>query len=301
MGKLLVVVLSIPTFFVFAMGNDTNGDTSTDVSAVNVTTNPIDKNVNQNTNTSDSAADENSNASFQKFENEYNLGYGYSQGGLINGKQQTSTYNEQTFNLEVERLFNNGIWLDGNFNMVTGYGQEDLGPLNGGNNSGQPFGQNPFMYGFALKGGYAFQLIQDSLQIIPYAMFGRSSNLATSTVEGNANNTISADYFYTGGLGTRLDYRINDTFMIYADELYQYNWDNSGAIQTAQINLYGKSYAATNYELTSTIGAKVNVWESLQLGVNGFYTYFQPQSNISGLVYTPNNIFGVMGTIGLTY
>lgn len=242
-----------------------------------------------------------SNAAFQQFENEYNIGLGYSQGGLINGSQQTSSYNENMFNLEVERLFDNGIWLDGNFNMVTGYSQEDLGPLNGGADSGSAFGQNPFMYGFTLKAGYGFQLVTDTLQIIPYAMLGRTSNLATSTVNANGDQSMASDYFYTGGLGTRLDYRVNSTIMLYADELYSYNWDNSGAIKNIQVPMYGKTYAATNYEFTSTLGAKFNVWRSLQLGVNGFWTNYQPQSNISGLMYTPDNIFGMMATIGLTY
>lgn len=245
----------------------------------------------------------NNNYSFQQFENEYNLGFGYNTATLVNGEHDTSGYNENTFNLEVERLFNNGIWLDGNFNMVTSYSQENLGNSgNGGSGSGVPFGQNPFMYGFTLKGGYGFQLIKDTLQITPYAMLGRTSNLAASTVGANGGeNNIASDFFYTGGIGTRLNYRINNTIMLYADELYTYNWDNSGAIKDIQTEVYGKSYAATNYELTSTIGAKFNVWQNLQLGAYGFWTYYQPQSNISGDIYTPNNIFGIMATIGLTY
>lgn len=299
MRKLLMIILSTTAILANAASDDNNNEITTGASAT--TPNSTKAQVANTAAKNASTPNYNTNAAWQKFENQYNLGYGASQGGLINGKQQSSSYSEQTFNLEVERLFNDSIWLDGNFNMVTGYSQENLGPLNGGSNSGQPFGQNPFMYGFTLKGGYAFQLVTDSLQIIPYAMFGRNSNLATSTVEANGNNNMTADYFYSGGLGARLNYRINDIFMLYADQLYQYNWDNSGAIKTIQTDLYGKSYAATNYEMTSTIGAKFNVWESLQLGLNGFYTYFQPQSNISGLVYTPNNIFGAMATIGLTY
>jgi hypothetical protein len=157
------------------------------------------------------------------------------------------------------------------------------------------------MYGFSLKAGYGFQLITDTLQIIPYAMLGRNSNVATSTVNANGDQALASDYFYTGGLGARLDYRVNNTIMLYADQLYQYNWDNSGAVKDIQVPMYGKTYAATNYEFTSTIGAKFNVWRDLQLGLNGFWTNFQPQSNISGLMYTPDNSFGVMGTIGLTY
>lgn len=243
----------------------------------------------------------NSNQAFQAFENEYNLGYGFSQGSLINGAHNQSNYYAQSMNLEVERLFNNGIWLDGNFNAVTNYNQGNLGNGNGGDGSGSPFGQNPFMFGFNLKTGYGFQLISQTLQIIPYVTFGRNANFANSTVVANDGASLTADYFYTGGLGARLNYRINDTFMLYADQLYSYNWDNSGAVKNVQTAAYGKSYAATNYMFTSTIGAKFNIWENLQLGMNGFWQNYQPQSNISGLIYTPENVFGIMGTIGLTY
>lgn len=268
----------------FSGNNDALGATSTDtINVANAS----------NTN--------NNNSSFQEFENEYNIGYSFSQGGLVNGAQSSSTFYEQSMNLEVERLFDDGIWLDGNFNMVTNYNQANLGPLNGGSGSGMPFGQNPNMYGFNIKGGYGFQVVDQTLQIIPYAMLGRTSNLATSTVLANGGDNMTSDYFYTGGLGARLNYRINDTVMLYMDELYAYNWDNSGAVKNVQTGLYGKSYAATNYNLTSTVGAKFNVVKNLQLGINGFWNNFQPQSNISGLMYTPTNIYGVMGTVGLTY
>ncbi|MFN7095339.1 MAG: hypothetical protein ACK4M7_08250, partial [Burkholderiales bacterium] len=69
---------------------------------------------------------------FQQFENEYNIGYGFSQGTLINGAHDEATYNYQSLNLEVERLFDMGLWLDGNFNLVTSYHQPNLGYLNGG-------------------------------------------------------------------------------------------------------------------------------------------------------------------------
>ncbi|MDQ5921491.1 MAG: hypothetical protein QG673_1549 [Pseudomonadota bacterium] len=243
------------------------------------------------------------NSSFQQFENEYNLGYGYQGGQLIDGNQNTSSFNAQSINLEVERLFDIGIWLDGNFNMVTDYSQPNLGSLNGGDGSGDPFGQDPFMFSLTAKVGYAFQTVDQHLQLIPYAMFGRTVNWATSTVIANGGQNLTGDYFYTGGLGGRISYRINQAILVYADELYTYNWDNSGAVKSIQSNpdLYGKSYAATNYTFTSTVGAKFNVYKDLQLGVNGFWNNYQPQSNISGIVYTPTNTFGGMVSVGLTY
>lgn len=241
---------------------------------------------------------------FQKFENEYNVGLGLEQGTLINGQLQTATFNAQAFNLEAEHLFDMGLWLDVNFNMVTNYSQPNLGGLNGGdggNRLGNAFGQDPFMYSFTGKVGYAFNLIDNKLQLTPYAMFGRNGNWATSTVIANGYESLSSDYFLTGGLGARLSYNINDSIVLYLDEMYNYNWDNSGAIKSIQTATYGKSYAATNYQFISTIGAKFNITSDLQLGVSGFWTNFQPQSNISGIVYTPTNTFGEMVTVGLTY
>lgn len=243
---------------------------------------------------------------FQKFENEYNIGIGLEQGNLIDGARQTATFNAQTFNLEAEHLFDMGLWFEVNFNMATNYSQPELGPLNlnGGNGGGtlnNAFGQDPFMYSFTGKVGYALNLIDNKLQLTPYAMFGRNSNWATSTIVANGYESLNNDYFLTGGLGARLSYNINDTIMLYMNEMYSYNWDNSGAIKSIQVATYGKSYAATNYQFISTIGAKFNVTSDLQLGVSGFWTNFQPQSNIAGIVYTPTNTFGEMVTVGLTY
>ena len=240
------------------------------------------------------------NSGFQQFQNEYNIGYGFQQGTLVNGYQGSSTLSDQSINLEVERLFNDGIWIDANFNMVTSYNQPNLGTINGGNGSGMAYGQDPFMFSVTGKVGYAFQLL-NSLQLTPYGMFGRTNNWAASTVVANGGQNMSDDYFLTGGLGARLSYKINPVILLYADQLYTYNWDNSGAVKTIQTVTYGKSYAATNYEFTSTLGAKFNVWRQLQLGVNGFWNNYQPQSNMSGLMYSPTNSFGGMVSAGLTY
>lgn len=253
-----------------------------------------------------------STASFQAFENEYNLGYGFSQGTLINGAQNTQTYSTQSLNLEVEHLFDMGVWLDVGFSMLTANNQPNLGPLNGGNgsytgnpayNNGAMLNQNPFAFTFQGRVGYAFNLTENTLQLTPYLMLGRNANWATSTILAAGGQNLTEDYFYTGGLGAKLSYRINDVVLLYVDELASYNWDNSGAIKYVQTSptYYGKSYAATNYGFTSTLGAKFNVYKSLQLGANVFWNNFQPQSNISGLMYTPTNTYGGEVSVGLTY
>lgn len=254
----------------------------------------------------------NPNAAFQAFQNEYNIGYGYSEGKLINGAHNVSSYNTQSLNLELEHLFDMGLWFNLNFGMLTSNNQPNLGPLNGGNgsynsnpmyNNGAAFNQNPFVFTFHGRVGYAFNLISNTLQLTPYVMLGRNSNWATSTVLANGSANLTEDYFYTGGLGARLSYRINDVILLYADGSGIYNWDNSGAVKSIQTSTayYGKSYAATNFGFNSVVGAKFNVYKSLQLGANAFWNNFEPQSNISGLMYTPTNTFGGEVSIGLTY
>ncbi len=261
---------------------------------------------------SNNVAASNVNSAFQDFQNEYNLGYGYSSGSLINGAHNTVAYNTQSLNLELEHLFDIGVWFDVNFNMLTSNDQPNLGVLNGGNGSytgnpmydnGAAFNQNPFVFTFNVKGGYAFNLINNTLQLTPYLMLGRNSNWATSTVLANGGENLTMDYFYTGGLGARLSYRINPAVLLYADGSGVYNWDNSGAVKSIQSSTayYGKSYAATNFGFKSTVGAKFNVYKNLQLGANAFWYNFEPQSNISGLMYTPTNTFGGQLSIGLTY
>jgi hypothetical protein len=248
-------------------------------------------------------AAENNISTFQDFDNQYNIGLSSLQGSLINGHYQSSSYSIQALNLEVERLFDNKIWLDTNFNMVTAYNQPNLGILNGGANSGVPFGQDPFYFSLKFKTGYAFEVVKNHLLLTPYLLFGGTSNWATSTLTANGFKNLSAQYFYSGGFGGRISYRINSTILLYFDQAYTYNWDNSGAIKEIQSDpqLFGKSYAATNYILTSTLGSRFNVYKNLQLGLNGFYSNFQPQSNVAAVVYLPTNIFGGMVSIGLTY
>ena len=246
---------------------------------------------------------------FQAFQNQYNIGYQFSQMTLINGDQHTAPVNQQSINLEVEHLFDMGIWADANLNMVTYYSQPYLGSgnLNGGpgdcaDSQACALGQNPFMYSFTMRGGYAFSLLDDNLQLTPYAMFGRNANWAASTVVANGYQPASSnDFFLTGGLGVRAAYRFGKTVMLYADQLYSYNWDQSGAIKTIQVEQYGKSYAATNYQFTTTLGVRYNITPDFQVGLSGFWNNYQHQSNIAGVVYIPQNTFGQMLSVGLTY
>jgi hypothetical protein len=247
---------------------------------------------------------------FQNFQNQYNLGIQFSQIGLIDGNYNHKLAEQKSLNIEIEHLFDNNIWLGANLNTVISYSQPNLGPgyLNGGgvansNNTAYAFGQNPFMNSFILKGGYTFDFYHDNMQVLIYAMLGRNANFAASTIVANDYNTIGEDYFYTGGFGARFSYIMAKDFMLYLDQLYNYNWDNSGAIKSVQTSPenYGKSYAATNYQFTTTIGVRYNINDTLQFGISGYYNNYQHQSNIAGVVYIPQHTFGENISIGFTY
>lgn len=250
---------------------------------------------------------------FQKLENQYNIGFEFSQIGLINGNHNNVNIYQQSLNIEIEHLFNNNIWLNANLNTVINYNQPDLGPnyLNGGgtskdnDNQAYAFGQNPFMNSYELRGGYSFSL-NDRMQLLPYIIFGRNTNWAASTIVANNYNNISVDFFYTGGLGLRFGYIVNNNILLYIDQLYSYNWDNSGAIKSVQTlppekGGYGKSYAATNYQFTTTVGFRYNINDVLQISLASYYNNYQHQSNISGIVYIPQHNFGQILSFGFTY
>ncbi len=236
-------------------------------------------------------------SSFQQFDKQFNLGYGMSQGTLKNGANEISGVTQSSINLEIERLFNNGVWflVDGNIVISTLNNQ-----VNGVGSGNSMFNQQPNLGGLNAKVGYAFAMVPDTLLLTPYALIGRNTNLSASTVQNNNDANITNDFYYTGGLGGRLEYRINNMFDVYADELVAYNWDQSGPV--------GGIQPQNNMIFTSTLGAKFNLYKQLQLGVNGFYSIYQPMASLptdstGTSIYAPCNCgyYGGMVTIGLTY
>jgi len=246
------------------------------------------------------------NSAFQEFDNQYNAGYSLTQYTLSNGAGNQMLQQNQAMNLEVERLFDAGVWLNVNANLVTA--TNSLGNQANGTGMGNnqmPLTQVPNLGGVNAKVGYAFPLITNHLQLTPYALAGRNTNATMSTVIANGYSNISNDYFYTGGIGARLEYRINKYIYLYADQAVAYNWDQSapqGGLMPQNMMAY-----------TSTLGAKFNVVKNLQLGVNGFYNNFQymaaapyqsgtimgGNNNVSA--YQPQYNIGGMVTVGLTY
>lgn len=248
---------------------------------------------------------------FQKFDNEYNIGYSISQFQLANGGQQQTLQQNQNTYLEVERLFDVGVWVDGVANFTTATNSLGNQATGTGQGAQQPASQVPNLGGINFKVGYAFQPVQDTLQVTPYGLMGRNSNLAMSTIVANNFASATNDVFNTAGFGARLEYRVNPYIQLYADQSYAYNWDQSEPLNGVE--------PQNNYILTSVLGAKFNVYDALQLGVNGFYSNYQYVNNVPSpysfgslnggnasngtpyTIYQPQNVFGGMITVGLTY
>lgn len=234
------------------------------------------------------------NADFQAFDNEANIGFGITStdvrgaGGFADNYSAT---NQQAglINLEAEHLFNNGVWVDVNAN--TSFAQ--------GNGNGGFGAQNASNYGINGKVGYAFTF-NSHLQLTPYGLIGvNNDGLAGTNVPISAAGDLNSyattnQMFLTGGLGARLEYRINNTILVYADQDAVYNSDQGtyGALGGAQ----------NNYQETSTIGAKFNLVGNFQLGVKGFYNNYQFQtSGVENNALQAENGYGGLVTLGLTY
>ncbi len=236
-------------------------------------------------------------ASFQKFDNEYNLGYGISDATLKNGRGKLTVVSNTFLELNIERLFDNGVWIDINANLAISSNSNQANGIGSGQSA---FNQQPNLGGLNGKVGYAFNLIQDHILLTPYIMGGRNTNMSASVIKNNNNaNIINYDFYYTGGGGVRLEYRINNLAALYIDQLAAYNLDQSNPINSLPQN---------NMMFTTSVGTKFNVLNNLQLGVQGFYSTFQPMStipmdNTGTTVYTPCNCgtYGGTVTIGLTY
>lgn len=248
------------------------------------------------------------NTKFQNIDTNVNLGYGFSQMTLANGAHNQTLQQNQSFNLEVERLFANGIWADIVVNTITV--TNSLGNKATGVGQGdQPLTQNPYLAGLNAKLGYAYTYMDQTVQLIPYVLAGRNTNLAMSTLKiNNQNNVTNNDFFYTSGLGGRLEFLLTPQIDLYLDQSVVYNFDQSGPANGVQ--------PQNNMIYTTTVGVKYNPCEKLLLGVNMFYNNYQymaavpPAITASGgnsangdniTMYQPKDNVGVMMTVGMTY
>ncbi len=240
--------------------------------------------------------------SFQSFDNQFYLGFGVNSGNLTNSYQQSSKYATNYVSFGIERLFDMGLWLRFDGSLMTYYTNKGSSNPNA---TDAPLGQDPAIGDLNVKVGYAFNAIPDKLLVTPYAVIGRNTNLTSNALNNNMSNSggvnvltanVTQDYFLSGGVGGRVEYRLDNTFDFYFDQSMVYNSDRS------QPN---SNYTpASNYQLVSTIGAKFNVWQDLQLGLQAYYQYNQ----LSGVAsqdqqyqFYQKNQMGALASIGLTY
>jgi hypothetical protein len=234
---------------------------------------------------------------FQEFNNQFNFGYGFSQSFLKNGTGSIAGVSQQSYNLEIERLLNSGVWFVVDGSIVVNSLTNQVDGLGSGASA---FNQMPNLGGLNGKVGYAFTVIPDTLSLTPYALIGRNTNLSASTAYNNKDANVSNDFYYTGGVGGRVGYNVANFLNVYADALVAYNWDQSGPL--------GGITPQNNIVYTATLGAKFNVYKQLQLGVNGFYSLYQnmaslPQDTTGTSIYAPCNCgsYGGVFTVGLNY
>lgn len=239
---------------------------------------------------------------FQKFDNQFYIGLGTNYGNLVNAYQQNTNYGTDYMAFGIERLFDMGLWLQFNGSLMTNYTNYNSSNPNAADG---PLGQDPSIGNLNLKVGYAFNVVPDTLLVTPYAIAGRNTNLTSNSLNNNMSTgggvnvltaNVTQDYFLSGGLGGRVEYRLDKMFEFYFDQNMIYNLDRS------QPN---SNYTpASNYQFVSTLGAKYNVWEDLQLGLQAYYQYNQLSGAASYdqqyQLYQKNQV-GVLATIGLTY
>ena len=240
--------------------------------------------------------------SFQKFDRQYSLGLGYQSGNLTAAGSSGGNYNATILNVEVERLFNVGVWMDINGYLYGSYTQspsEDPAVQM----FGQLTGSDPQFGGLNAKVGYAFPLYKDHLMLTPYGELGRNVNFSSYTLQGTTNANLTSDYYWTFGAGARLEYRLNEIFDFYLDQNMIYN--------SSQAPMTQGMVPANFYSNITTLGAKFNLWRNLQLGAQLYYNnYYYPETLISAnpasysptnAALVPTNSTGGMFTIGLTY
>ncbi len=175
--------------------------------------------------------------------------------------------------------------------MSFGSGPVNLNPILGSN--GGTYQSSD--YGLLGKFGYGFSVANQHFQVIPYAALGLN-NISNSIQYTPSTATNSNDFAYLGGIGARLEYRINRTIMIFGDQLFAYNWDQSGPQDGVQ--------PQNIIQLTSVLGAKFNLAEHFQLGVQVTGSNFQPQASnytSTGFMLQPQWSVGGLVSLGLTY
>lgn len=230
------------------------------------------------------------NSKFAKFDNQASIGFGMSQSTTTVGSSNTNSYQ-----LVAERLFRNGIWFNGQADANFGFSTVGSAPATSATRvSG---------YAGLVKGGFAFPLAEQHLQLIPYAAVGLSNYLSSLGAALDVNSAAgSARYAFNGGVGGRIEFRANDIFLVYFDQNVLYSADQTG--------YYGSTPAQNSFVFGSTLGVKFNLpGDWLQVGVKGFYNGYSMKANAQGVdsvgntvtLAQPKNVVGGLITVGFPF
>ena len=239
---------------------------------------------------------------FDMFDNRFYINAGANFGTLQNHNNQTAQFISSNMGLGVEKLFfDSRIWLNAELGSMMSYHELD-------NNLSQeqkiPLAFDPKFYSLNLKLGRAFQIVDNSVQITPYALVGKNGNMTPYSLSNTAIDDHHVKYitsglenfFWTTGIGGRLEYAVAETFDFYLDENLNYNLDNSH-VQAPNVKL-------NNLELMNTIGAKWQAVSKLQFAIEGYYRYQQYTLSVpqeQDLQYNPLMDFGTRLMVGMTF
>lgn len=230
---------------------------------------------------------------FMNFDNNFSLGMGFvgSRNSYSNGSLPTIDTSLNYYSLSITHLFNNGVWANLGGQLINNISQTNA------TSTGLASTVTPTYLGFPgnayLNLGYAIPLTSASVQVIPYANLGLVSNINSYNVRSNDNliSAVAEDKAYQYGFGGRVEYNVNQNIQLYFDQLVSYMDDQSGA----NLNTLNSD---------SKIGALFNVWDRLQLGVDGFYSAMLPTGSTSnnGIDYAINqNSLGLELNVGFRY
>ncbi|HMT03514.1 MAG TPA: hypothetical protein PKD00_09455 [Burkholderiales bacterium] len=233
---------------------------------------------------------------FLDFDNVYLLGLGFTTSSSYNPNNPNETKIGTTTNyldLNVTHLWDYGLWLLVDAQLINSISQANISTSKL-NNYAPTFLTFPGNATISL--GYAFPLVNNYLQVIPYVNSGLIMNINTYTISQNSTllYQLSHDMYIQYGGGIQLEYLINDKIEIYFSQLLANMYDNSGL-------------GLGTWRSTSTLGAKLNLYSSLILGFNTYYDQIMPSSSSTtnaknNIYYNLNqNTFGGMLSIGLKY
>ena len=230
---------------------------------------------------------------FQAFDNQVNVGFGLQQEeATAPGNSGSSVMgSNQVYSLEGERILNNGVYVDVMANLAFTSTPTNM--------------TSPLMSNYGLNGkvGYAFDVADSHLLLTPYGLFGMNNNGLmglnnASLMTAGSTASVASSFFYTYGVGGRIEYRINDSILVYADQNYMMNMDQTR---------YAPGIEAQNVNSAmSTLGVKFNLVDLFQVGVRGMYTTYMPQASNNSMVpgmtlSQPQSSMSAMVTLGLLF